>query len=350
MSQSALIDITIGLLLFFLVLSLICSALQEWFASVFGLRARNLRKGIDNLLSADIATSFYKHGLLQSLCRETGVFGALKSDRGSGPSYLEPQMFADILVDVIDRGAGSGTGRRTDAATKTGAEIEQAIKSIADKDVQEALLTILADAKKDADKFREKAAEWFDAAMDRVSGWYARTVKLWLFGIATVVVVAFNADAIQVAVKLWKDEALRTSLVVIAQEVTTNRQPDADSAQTDDGEQASGGTESEPNEQGPQKNDENDTATLPTAAKALEILEVFPIGWNCTRNGDTAIDEPQSCWCKTFKGWQSVLGWLISIVACSYGAPFWFGLLSKVVSLRGSGEPPEKSDKKTAQA
>jgi hypothetical protein len=36
-------------------------------------------------------------------------------------------------------------------------------------------------------------------------------------------------------------------------------------------------------------------------------------------------------------GWETVLGWLITAMAITLGAPFWFDLLSKLISLRGAG-------------
>jgi hypothetical protein len=33
-------------------------------------------------------------------------------------------------------------------------------------------------------------------------------------------------------------------------------------------------------------------------------------------------------------------GWLVTIVALTFGAPFWFDLLGKVVTLRSSGKRP----------
>jgi hypothetical protein len=221
MFDSMILDITLGLILFFLVLSLLCSAIQEWIASAVGLRSRNLRTGIDHLLGADIAKAFYDHGLLKSLCRAPGalgVFRAMGGDRGAGPSYIEPQLFADILIDVLDRSGGQGAARRQDAVVKGIEEIEAAVEKIQDQDVREALLTLLAHADKKVEVFRKKAAEWFDAAMDRVSGWYARTVKVWLFVIATMLVILFNADAIEVGNKLWTDEALRAAMAAAAQE------------------------------------------------------------------------------------------------------------------------------------
>ena len=37
-------------------------------------------------------------------------------------------------------------------------------------------------------------------------------------------------------------------------------------------------------------------------------------------------------------GWETFAGWLITALAISLGAPFWFDLLSKLVKIRGSGK------------
>jgi len=37
-------------------------------------------------------------------------------------------------------------------------------------------------------------------------------------------------------------------------------------------------------------------------------------------------------------GWETFFGWIITALAISLGAPFWFDLLSKLVKLRGSGQ------------
>ena len=43
-------------------------------------------------------------------------------------------------------------------------------------------------------------------------------------------------------------------------------------------------------------------------------------------------------------GWViAIIGWLIAIVALTMGAPFWFNLLSKIASLRATGDPPPKA-------
>jgi hypothetical protein len=41
---------------------------------------------------------------------------------------------------------------------------------------------------------------------------------------------------------------------------------------------------------------------------------------------------------------ETFLGWLITAMAITLGAPFWFDLLSKLVSLRGTGSNASNSN------
>ncbi len=326
MFDSAVVDVAFGLILFFLILSLVCSAVQEWIASAVGLRSRNLRKGIENLIGADIAKSLRNHGQFKSLYKQPGILGSLKQvgdGGGVGPSYLEPKQFANILIDVIDRNGDQAGDAREDATAKTFGEIEDLLKEIEQDDVRDALLSLLASAQGQVGAFRDELADWFDSAMDRVSGWYARTVKVWLFVIAAAVVVALNANAIEVGKKLWSDQALRSALAGIAEQTEQMKEP-------------------------------------PTYTQIKADLQKFPIGWKCedgkTANGANQDAEPANgakdgsffsglCHGGKFRHIQSYIGWLITIIACSFGAPFWFGLLNKVGALRGSGKAPVKPDK-----
>jgi hypothetical protein len=43
----------------------------------------------------------------------------------------------------------------------------------------------------------------------------------------------------------------------------------------------------------------------------------------------------------------SLPGWLVTAMAASLGAPFWFDILNKLVNLRVGGKPPEQSKKQS---
>jgi len=67
-------------------------------------------------------------------------------------------------------------------------------------------------------------------------------------------------------------------------------------------------------------------------------LRPFPIGWS------KAPTRPDLNW--SAGGWtilQKIVGFLLTGLALSLGAPFWFDLLNKFVNLRVSGTKPDKT-------
>ena len=83
MFDGPIVDVAIGLIFFYVVLSLICSAVQELVASALALRSKNLEKGISNLLGSEYANKVYEHPLIKHL-----------SKPGQKPSYVRPSIFA----------------------------------------------------------------------------------------------------------------------------------------------------------------------------------------------------------------------------------------------------------------
>ena len=69
MLDSPMIDVAIGLVFFYVTLSLLCSSIQEIIASVLGLRSRNLRRGIRNLVGNEYAQALYDHPLIKGTMR-----------------------------------------------------------------------------------------------------------------------------------------------------------------------------------------------------------------------------------------------------------------------------------------
>ena len=58
----------------------------------------------------------------------------------------------------------------------------------------------------------------------------------------------------------------------------------------------------------------------------------LPIGWNLQ-------DLPGSA-----TGWMTrVVGWILTAFAISLGAPFWFDVLNKIMVVRSTVKPKEKS-------
>ncbi len=94
MSLLAVLDIVLGLVFVWLVLSLGIVGIQEWLAARFRWRAHLLELTIRNILGDDaLADQFYNHPLIRSLY--SGQHGERK------PSYLPASHFAQALFDVV---------------------------------------------------------------------------------------------------------------------------------------------------------------------------------------------------------------------------------------------------------
>ncbi len=87
---------------------------------------------------------------------------------------------------------------------------------------------------------------------------------------------------------------------------------------------------------------------------ALAKMEAdeLPIGFSCL--GQSSLESApkailercvRNVKAKTAGNWGAkVLGWLITALAVTLGAPFWFELLSRLVNVRGSGPKPTRTD------
>ena len=277
MFDHPIIDVGLGLIFFYVVLSLVASAVQEWIASLCALRSKNLCKGVKNLIGDSYAQKVYDHPLIKNLSKDKKL-----------PSYIAPETLSGVLLEVIAK-ENNGKSYVTHTANDAKALIG---KLSQDHPLKEILVALIDDGEDAANVLKERLAGWFDEGMSRVAGWYKRQAKLMIFVIAGSVTLATNASSIHMAEEFWRNDALRTQIAAQAQVA----------AQTSD---VSG-----------------------LEASNLQSLEAFPIGWNNVPSG--ALD-----WFMTF------LGWIITTAAVSLGAPFWFDLLSKVANLRGSGGQPQ---------
>lgn len=286
----------------FLLLSLVCSAISELVAQALGMRSANMVKWLRQVIKTpEDIKKFYDSPLIKSLTIP-------KPD----PSNLVSKSFSKIVDRFVpERGKPSYVPARTFALT-----LMNLGNDFPDGQMKDALLYLMKEAKDDSEKLRANIEEWYDGAMDRVSGWYKRKTQVVLLVIAVVVAVTLNADSFEIGDRLWRDDALRTSVAEAAQTlidednaaVTT---PDGDAATTPDA----------------------NAAATPDAKVVAALAEVedlgIPLGWDWD-------ERPRD-----LQSWLTKLGGLIfTALALSLGAPFWFDALNKVVNLRGSGKPP----------
>jgi hypothetical protein len=333
--MNAVLDVGAGLVLMYLVLSLLCTTLNEFVSGLVNLRSRTLKNALEQLIDdPNLKALFYNHGLIDG-ARVAASGGALKptpapaaapatptaapptappaqsllgrllqNDRH--PAYLASRDVAMALIGSL----------AAPDAIPTIADVKTSVQGMKDGNIRDILLGCLAEAEDDIGKLRDAIAKWFDASMDRLSGAYRRYMQWISFVVGLLVAVALNADTFHVVQVLWQNPTLAGAMAQNgASFIAAN--PDLQNLTLPD----------------------NAACTKPADNAAAEeqqtyrlcILDAqalaFPIGWNAWPSWPGAI-------------WQ-ILGLFATAVALSMGAPFWFDVLSKFVNIRGTGAKPQ---------
>ena len=326
---STVLEVLIGMIFVYLLLSMLCSAVSEYIEALLNYRAKDLRKGIELLLndsdetkrnkgadepkSLDLAARLYTHGLIRPLYRDAKKL----------PSYIPARTFALALWNMA--GGGAGGGGTTDLE-KIKAVVNQ---NVPNKELREALVTLIDEARGDFERARKNIEDWYDGAMDRVSGWYKRRVHLTLLVLGFVVSAAINADTVQIARALVQNDALRATIVDAAEQKAAAGLP------------TPAATPSTPDEQRKLAEEK-----IQLAKKELGTLGL-PLGWveNTPANALDLRRVPDGA-----NEWVlKLLGLLITGLAISQGAPFWFDLLNKFIVIRSTVKPKEKSQEQPSK-
>lgn len=206
--------------------------------------------------------------------------------------------------------------------------VRQMIEALPAGDLQKTLLTLFDDAKHDVEKLKENIEVWFNNGMDRVNGWYKRRSQRVISILALVMAIAMNVDAILVFRHLQTYPAASEAITAQAVQFAKENPPPVQGA---DGAPFSL------------------LGQFDSVQKKLTDLAV-PIGWvkegtdAQMKNGQVLPDRSD------FNGFadlvrQHLLGWVLTALAATLGAPFWFDMLNRVISIRAAGKPPEEEPK-----
>ena len=101
MFGSSILEAAIAVIFVYLLLSLMCTALNEGIASLIQQRGKNLFEGIKNLLNdptfTGLAQQVYNHGLIGGISQNAANPG--KQTRL--PSYISSENFSLALLDIL---------------------------------------------------------------------------------------------------------------------------------------------------------------------------------------------------------------------------------------------------------
>jgi hypothetical protein len=181
------------------------------------------------------------------------------------------------------------------------------------------------------DTVHKNVAQWYDDAMDRVTGQYKRKIQTVLFVIGLVLSVALGVDSLRIVENLSVNPALRAALVEAA-----DRQTGPGGALAPGG-AAQGASGQAPATGGATSSTPGGATPSPGIDELLKQLTSFSalIGY------DDMPTDPQKP--EAWRSWLffRIVGTAITVFAISLGAPFWFDVLNKVANLRGVGKRPD---------
>ena len=206
MFGSDLLEIGIGMVLVFLLVSLICSAAREALETRhedprLGSRARDRRASADPE-GTGLTKAFFDHPMIVGLFGGTYEPAKLKAYAGRVrggpwqvdvpqgrwhlPSYIPSGQFAAAILDLVVRGPVPTEPPTKDAPPApppplSVASLRETAGSSHNEQVKRAMLSAIDYADDDIDKVKANIETWFNGTMDRVSGWYKRRTQMILF-------------------------------------------------------------------------------------------------------------------------------------------------------------------------
>jgi hypothetical protein len=299
------------------------------------------------IVGPDVAAQIYADPLIRSFSQPVMTGEKLGRDR---PSYIPSRTFAVALLGRL--GLAEGTRPTIDAVraalkdeTKANPQTREILTRLVD-DSRDILADLRAQniAKDEMEIFKQTVEIWFNSAMERVSGWYKRRTQLVLLLVGAIVTMAANADTLYFIKVLWRDPAVRNAMLAQARGIAADPNL-AKSLAEETG-------PPRPPTRLPDDNDPNNLAEAryESAVSQLESLPL-PIGWQMPQPGDSdpeyltwpgslGDEQGRARWGGTFR--YHFIGWTLTMLALSLGAPFWFDVLNKAISIRSAGKAPEE--------
>jgi len=278
---------------------------------------------------------------------------------------------------------------------KVGAEVLAANK--ATEKVGKPLVAMIAMAGDDAKKLQRAVEDWYNSGMDRVSGWYKYHTQQVLFGIGLSMAIFLNANTIAIVRQLSIDPTLRQALVAAAGKSTKNPAGEKNAAPP-----SPPPASSAPASHGTASPDKTTTTTAVPAAASSTVpataatpVAAAPASTTTATTGNTTapasasdtgdadikkqVDDARNAFkdvsdlgiplgwsrgvphtlvaaCHNWRdyhsytnlildgnAWEILIGWILTAIAISLGAPFWFDILNKFMVIRSTVKPQEKS-------
>jgi hypothetical protein len=313
MNLTAWVDVAIGLIVVYLGASLFVTVINEYITQTVNLRGKQLYDSLQELIN----DSHVKDILMKS----PAIKPFFDADAKKAPSYIDPNVFARLLVGGLGLGADAQAG---EVVKKVG----ETLGALPDSGLKTQLQALVQTAGTSADALVKAVSDWADRSLTMLGEGYKRNLQWISFVIGFAVAIGFNIDTIALSESLYRDKDVRDAAVAVGLQI-------AEKTDKVVFEKCMAMTLQE-------RKKDTSCAQLTGLVDAVQgrnkSLGRLPIGWSST----DIQHQGAGLWL-----WPTRLaGWLLTALALSLGAPFWFDLLNKLVNIRhGMTKPEVKGDK-----
>ncbi|MCU0436030.1 MAG: hypothetical protein MUC87_21415 [Bacteroidia bacterium] len=303
MTESGYIELGISFLFILLLLSVSTSAINEIVVYVLKLRGKFLFNGIATLLGNTAAGKT----LLENIYAHPQV-KALHTSTGRLPVHIPAKVFSMALADVVNANQPAEENSSSAAESNPLENFKQSVAAMPAGDTK-TVLQNLAQFSENSDQLLENIGNWFDQYMLSVSIWYKQRIQRMLFIIGLGVAIFSNTDTFSLLEELQHDNLLVTQISKAADEFISSHDSLAD-------------------------HPDSLKAMINQVDQTFAQLDVFdlPIGWE---KPDSNVHQSLGDFLKDNNfSWTTPFGWLATALLLSFGSPFWFQLLKKLVNFR----------------
>lgn len=316
-----------------------------------------VEKGKKDVSKIRLFDLFYEHPIIKN-------YG--QNDYFNRPSYLLDKNFSTVLTEVI-----KNLDENNKSKTATFSMVRNSLETYKDRidtEVYDILNHHFNEAAGDLDAFKYRLEKWYNDSMDRVTGWYKRNTSFILFGIGLVLAFSLNIDTIEISTFLSSNKVVAEKLADMGVAAAGNSANRGDSGVTKEiyleikkskdsvntllglgwGDRGRKDTafirELKEDSAGLIKRGLN--AGVQFFWKGVWLFPKEAVHHGMEKATDSIPDAVlrqhsnyitwKYIWHKTTG--KKFFGFFITAMAITMGAPFWFDLLGKLVSLRNAGK------------
>ncbi len=299
----AILEVIVGMIFTFMLLSLLGTTFNELVSAWRGWRGFYMEEALKRLLefrdNPEVFHKFKQNAMFRQLMQHKAPLRVSQA-----PAYLSAANFSSILSNVL---------KKKNEAVQSADDFLQGLPE--ESQLRQVLEQFKEEGHTSVEAFKSRLQAWFDDVMYQSSGWYKRHLQFVTFFVGLGIAGILNADSFQIYQNLNANAVNRQKLAALATAFSNNNQTlPAPASPTDTV------------ANGEKKNPIN---TFLNTAEFKETSNILGLGW-----------QPNDLFVSP-KAWLlRVLGWFITALAISLGAPFWFDVLKKIITIQSTGNVP----------